>query len=412
VLEELAVADLDKGSIDGYRSHFAALKPTHIWNRLDDESFLHKIGASGRSTLGHLKPTLAGLLMFGTDDVITRILPDYFLDYREIYDFRRWTDRVVSNLGEWSGNIFDFFFKVVNKLTADVKVPFRLYSGVERVSETPVHEALREALANAVIHADYYGRQGVVVEKRPDKIIISNPGIFRPNKEDVFNGGVSDPRNPNIFKMFALLDIGERAGSGLFNIRTIWREESWPTPVWEETFTPERLRLSIPIEEEKIGVAEHLEKYHVANSRFKPNRGRIWEIATERVGEKAGENARSSATSSDKVGENAKNSATSSGKVGENAKSSATSSDKVGENAKSSAVDSGKLDEKVGEKITANQQKIMDNIAQNPYIAAPELSLAVGISKRKIEVNIAKLKVKGLLERVGPDKGGHWRVKI
>jgi colanic acid/amylovoran biosynthesis glycosyltransferase len=64
--------------------------------------------------------------------------------------------------------------------------------------------------------------------------------------------------------------------------------------------------------------------------------------------------------------------------------------------------------------ITANteftKQKIIDNIAQNPYIAAPELSLAVGISKRKIEINISKLKAKGILERIGPSKGGYWKV--
>jgi predicted HTH transcriptional regulator len=252
IIEELTITDLDKESIAGYRNHFAALKPTHIWNRLDTESFLHKIGASGRAESGRLKPTLAGLLMFGTDDVITRILPEYFLDYREIYDSRRWTDRIVSNLGEWSGNIYEFFFKAVNKLTADVKTPFRLRNGIERINDTPVHEALREALANAVIHADYYGRQGIVIEKRPDTIIISNPGVFRPNKEDAFNGGVSDPRNPTIFKMFALLDIGERAGSDLFSIRTIWQEEGWQIPVWEERFDPERLKLSIPVELEEL----------------------------------------------------------------------------------------------------------------------------------------------------------------
>jgi ATP-dependent DNA helicase RecG len=34
----------------------------------------------------------------------------------------------------------------------------------------------------------------------------------------------------------------------------------------------------------------------------------------------------------------------------------------------------------------------------------------VGISADKIRVNISKLKAKGLIERVGPDKGGHWKI--
>jgi predicted HTH transcriptional regulator len=158
VIDELNLSDLDTDSIVGYRNHFAVRKPTHVWNRLDTDGFLQKTGAARGSEAGQLKPTLAGLLMFGTEDVITQILPDYFLDYREIYDNDRWSDRVVSNLGEWSGNIFDFFFKIVNRLTSDIKIPFRLRNGVERASDTPIHVALREALANAVIHADYHGR--------------------------------------------------------------------------------------------------------------------------------------------------------------------------------------------------------------------------------------------------------------
>jgi hypothetical protein len=38
------------------------------------------------------------------------------------------------------------------------------------------------------------------------------------------NGGITDPRNPLLFKMFALLDIGERAGSGQHSIRTVWED--------------------------------------------------------------------------------------------------------------------------------------------------------------------------------------------
>jgi predicted HTH transcriptional regulator len=70
-----------------------------------------------------------------------------------------------------------------------------------------------------------------------------------------------------------------------------------------------------------------------------------------------------------------------------------------------------KVGEKVGEKLTGNQQKIIASITENPYISAPELATIVGISKRKIEENLSKLKSKGLIERIGPDKGGYWRVK-
>ena len=358
VMEEVSLHDLNKETIAGYRHRFASLKPVHAWNRLDNEKFLHNIGAAGRSASGVLRATLAGLLMFGTKEGITQILPDYLLDYREINDAMRWSDRVVSNQGEWSGNIFDFFLKIVNKLIADSKPISR--------KDLAVHKAIQEALANALIHADYYGRQGIVIEKRPQKIVFANPGIFRPNKDEVFDGGVSDPRNPNLYKMFTLINIGERAGSGLFNMRTIWRAAGWPEPVWEEKFTLERLILSVPIEIEGKGTESN---YY----NFKPP-------------EKAPENTSVLKGAPEKLPEN----------------------EGLDKELLLQFPEGKEVVKKVPEKITKNQELILSSITQNHHITIPVLASIVGISERKIKENISKLKAKGLLERVGPDKGGYW----
>lgn len=64
--------------------------------------------------------------------------------------------------------------------------------------------------------------------------------------------------------------------------------------------------------------------------------------------------------------------------------------------------------EKVGEKVTENQRAILDSMTANTTITARELSQIVGISERKIKENISKLKKRGLLRRIGPDKGGRW----
>lgn len=71
-----------------------------------------------------------------------------------------------------------------------------------------------EALANALIHAGYYDRRGLVVQKWPDRIRITNPGAFRINVQEALVGGVSDPRNESLIKMFNFINVGERAGSG------------------------------------------------------------------------------------------------------------------------------------------------------------------------------------------------------
>ena len=85
--------------------------------------------------------------MFGEEREICDEFPKYFLDYREKSSDSslRWENRITSSDGLWSGNIFDFYFKVVNKLTSDLKVPFKLVNGV-RKDDTELHEALREAL--------------------------------------------------------------------------------------------------------------------------------------------------------------------------------------------------------------------------------------------------------------------------
>ena len=70
-----------------------------------------------------------------------------------------------------------------------------------------------------------------------------------------------------------------------------------------------------------------------------------------------------------------------------------------------------KVGKRVGENLTENQSLIIKNMVKNPNISARDLSDIIGISQRKIEENISKLKKKGILERIGPAKGGHWEIK-
>ena len=71
---------------------------------------------------------------------------------------------------------------------------------------------------------------------------------------------------------------------------------------------------------------------------------------------------------------------------------------------------SGKKVGKVGEKLSQNEQSIIEAIIHNPYVSARELSEIVGISSRKIEENIKKLKAQGVVKRLGPAKGGYWEI--
>lgn len=247
LLEGFSLADLDAETIKVYRVQFRTRKPDHPWNDLETPEFLRSLGAWSidRST-GKEGLTIAGLLMFGRLRPILDALPHYVVDYQERptpATEPRWVDRLTTD-GAWSGNLYDFYRQVINRLYRDLKVPFRL-AREERIDDTPVHEALREALTNTLIHADYSGRVAVLVVKRPDLLGFRNPGGLRVPLRDAIRGGVSDCRNRNLQKMFQLVGLGEQAGSGLPKIFRNWSQQHWRPPELQERTNPEQTLLTL-----------------------------------------------------------------------------------------------------------------------------------------------------------------------
>ncbi len=55
-----------------------------------------------------------------------------------------------------------------------------------RRDETSAHIAIREALANAIVHEDYWVNAGIRIIKRPEGLKFINPGSLLVNKEALF----------------------------------------------------------------------------------------------------------------------------------------------------------------------------------------------------------------------------------
>lgn len=66
---------------------------------------------------------------------------------------------------------------------------------------------------------------------------------------------------------------------------------------------------------------------------------------------------------------------------------------------------------KSGEKNTTSREKIIDLLSQNGRLSAVALAEKIGISAKAIEKHLANLKADGRIERIGPAKGGYWKVK-
>lgn len=250
ILPGFGIEDIDLESLRIYRQMLKDEKPGHPYLEQNDFDFLTSLrGWRRERPMGSDSGlTLAGLLMFGKWSAIQEALPYYFLDYQERPEAKtelRWLDRLVPD-GTWTGNLFEFYRRVYRKLVADLKVPFALEDG-QRQDDTPVHKALREALVNTLVHADYTGRVSVLVVKRPDMFGFRNPGGLRLPIEQVKRGGESDCRNRILHQMFLLIGLGERAGSGMPRIYQSWKSQHWHPPALEQKNEPEQTLLRLPM---------------------------------------------------------------------------------------------------------------------------------------------------------------------
>lgn len=267
-LPKFTIEDLDMETVRQYRNRFSARNPNHAWLNEDTTRFLQKLGGWGRNRETEEEGlTVAGLLMFGNEDALTdpSIGFNFHLDYRErvsnsIAD--RWSDRVTID-GTWVPNLFQFYQRVYFKLTAGLRLPFAYQtSGTTtstttpdpnshtdpiRAGQSPVHEAIQEALVNALIHADYRGQGGIVIDRFPDRMELSNPGTLLVSLEQLGLGAVSECRNPSLQRMFQMMGAGDKAGSGIDKIRQGWRSQKWRWPIIEERLQPERVRLILPM---------------------------------------------------------------------------------------------------------------------------------------------------------------------
>ena len=246
VLENFGMDDIDRGTLSRYRALMKANDEGHVWTALPDNEFLRLIGAADKGADGELHPTSAGLLMFGLEYRISREFPNYKLDYSEyINPGIEWEYRIVSGDGKWTGNIFDFYVNVANRLKMSIGRPFVIGDDWRRVDDTDIDKAVRESLINSLIHADYRGRIGVRIDVRPGVVTVRNPGLFRISVQKAEAGGFSDPRNPTLAKMFALTGLVERAGSGLYRIIETWKKNGFERPLIEEDLDPPAVKVTL-----------------------------------------------------------------------------------------------------------------------------------------------------------------------
>ncbi len=227
VLRRFDWADLDVHMFKGYRRRYQTWNPDSPWNTYSDQDFLTVLGGYrlDRET-GEEGITIAGLLMFGTPLAIRDWRGRHLIDYRQYqtHDKEQWDDRLV-----WEGNLLGAFDAIYPRLIRDQPVPFRLENGV-RVGEGPIQTALREALINCLVHADYGEQQATLIVHDTEGFFLRNPGLSRVPEPDMLLGAHSDPRNPTLVSMFRHIGLAEEAGTGVPRILAAWHRAGFREP--------------------------------------------------------------------------------------------------------------------------------------------------------------------------------------
>lgn len=232
LLDGFTMEDIDLNTLKSYRIEYERHNPEHVWNNAEDKEFLRNLGAyTVERTTKREGLTTAGLLMFGKGLAIRERFDNIRMDYLDqtnLPEGIRWNDRLTYD-GSWENNLYNFIKRILPKLVSDLKRPFKL-EGMIRVDDTAVHKAVREAVVNMIIHADYHSTGVLKVIKYDDGFLFSNPGNLKLPVQAIYEGGHSVARNPKIQNMFRMIGLGDNIGSGFPTILNAWGEENWRRP--------------------------------------------------------------------------------------------------------------------------------------------------------------------------------------
>jgi ATP-dependent DNA helicase RecG len=237
--DEQPMPNLDSEALD-FRAASESFAPVRTLRRADLETLRLLTGHQGRRV-----PTVGGVLLFGTDR--ERHFPDAWIQAGRFHgtDRSRILDRIEvrSHLSQAVDDAIEFVHKHLLH-GAEIGAVRR----TERWSLPPV--AVREAVINAVVHADYAQRGAPIrIAIFDDRLEVENPGLlpFGLTIEDLPRG-ISKLRNRVIGRVFHTLGLTEQWGSGIQRMTAACQEAGLAAPKLEEigtrfrvTFLTERM---------------------------------------------------------------------------------------------------------------------------------------------------------------------------
>lgn len=189
---------------------------------------------------GREVPTVGGMILFGKDRAA--YFPDAWIQVGRFQGSARRRILDTAEIRSYPPNAIEDAMRFVQRNTARELI----IEGARRVDRwTYPIEAVREAVVNAVAHADYAQRGAPIrIAIFDDRMEIENPGLlpFGLTVEEI-RGGVSKLRNRVIGRVFHDLGLIEQWGSGIQRMTAACEEAGLATPGLEEVATHFRVTL-------------------------------------------------------------------------------------------------------------------------------------------------------------------------
>ena len=238
LVNDATLVDFDDDAIELYRKlrmevHSQAEELT--WNR---EDLLESLGAVKRND-GNLKPTVAGILLFGSSKALRRLFPMLRIDYIRVPGLQ-WVkdpDRRFDTV-EIRAPLLRAFQRVRSAILDDLPKAFSLPAGEVQGREIPLlpDRVIREVVANAVMHRDYRVNGSIQIIRYSNRLEVRNPGYSLKAEERLGQPG-SETRNPKIAAVLHDVNFAETKGSGIRVMRQLMDEQGLSSPVLQSDRT-------------------------------------------------------------------------------------------------------------------------------------------------------------------------------
>jgi len=240
LLPDADLSDIEPAALADYRQQRRQINPDAeelVWS---DEDLLRALGCA-RPDEGHLKPTVAGILIFGTVMALRRCFPMMRIDYIRVPG-RRWVENPDHRFDtlEIRAPLFTAIRRATNTVRDELLQSFSLPEGALAREDEPALplRVIREAIVNAVMHRSYRIHGAIQIIRYANRLEIRNPGHSIKAEEQLGEPG-SETRNPRIAAVLHEVNIAETKGSGIRAMRELMLANGLLPPTFESSRRPD-----------------------------------------------------------------------------------------------------------------------------------------------------------------------------